>query len=112
MGMKPNTKTKDKAAPLSTILLRRDLDGEPFGEKWDYRSVIEKLNFLEKSTCPEIVYAVHQCTRFSANPRQSHATSTDLFLALALAMAFFTPCSAILTQSYGKSIRQFWLIFA
>jgi hypothetical protein len=38
--------------------------------------------------------------------------STDLFLALALAMAFFTPCSAILTQSYGKSIRQFWLIFA
>jgi hypothetical protein len=39
-------------------------------------------------------------------------TSTDLFLALALAMAFFSPCSAILTQSYGKSIRQFWLIFA
>jgi hypothetical protein len=38
--------------------------------------------------------------------------STDLFLALALAMAFFTPCSAILSQSYGKSIRQFWLIFA
>jgi hypothetical protein len=30
--------------------------------------------------------------------------STDLFLALALAMAFFSPCSAILTQSYGKSI--------
>jgi hypothetical protein len=39
-------------------------------------------------------------------------TSTDLFLALALAMTFFTPCSAILTQRYGKSIRQFWLIFA
>jgi hypothetical protein len=40
------------------------------------------------------------------------ATSTDLFLASALAMAFFTPCSAILTQSYGKSIGLFWLIFA
>jgi hypothetical protein len=39
--------------------------------------------------------------------KSSDATSTDLFLALALAMAFFTPCSAILTQSYGKSIRQF-----
>jgi hypothetical protein len=39
-------------------------------------------------------------------------SSTDLFLALALAMAFFTPCSAILTQTYGKSIRQVWLIFA
>jgi hypothetical protein len=39
-------------------------------------------------------------------------TSTDLFLASALAMAFFSPCSAILTQSYGKSIQQFWLILA
>jgi hypothetical protein len=39
-------------------------------------------------------------------------TSTDPILALALAMAFFTPCSAILTQSYGKSIGQFWHIFA
>jgi hypothetical protein len=76
MGMKPNTMTKDKAAPSSTIL-HRDLDGEPFGEpfgeKWDYRSVIGKLNFLEKSTHPKIAYAVHQCARFSANPRQSHA---------------------------------------
>jgi hypothetical protein len=39
-------------------------------------------------------------------------SSTDLFLASALAMASFTPCSAILSQSYGKSIAQFWHIFA
>ena len=76
MGMKPSTKTKDKASPSSTIL-RCDLDGEPFGEKWDYRSVIGKLNFLEKSTCPEIAYAVHQCAAFSANPRQSHANAIN-----------------------------------
>ena len=31
-----------------------------------------KLNFLEKSTRPDITYAVHQCSRFMANPRQSH----------------------------------------
>jgi hypothetical protein len=74
MGMKANTKTKDKAAPSSTIL-RRDLQGEPFNEKWDYRSVIGKLNFLEKSTRPEIAYAVHQCARFSSNPRKSHANA-------------------------------------
>ena len=59
MGMKTNTKTKDKAAPSSTIL-RRDLNGEPFDGDWDYRSVIGKLSFLEKSTRPEIAYAVHQ----------------------------------------------------
>ena len=74
LGMKPNTKTKDKAAPSSTIL-RRDLDGKPFDEAWDYRSVVGKLNYLEKSTRPEIAYAVHQCARFSNNPKQSHANA-------------------------------------
>ena len=74
LGMKSNTKTKDKAAPSSTIL-RRDLNGAPFNETWDYRSVIGKLNFLEKSTRPEIAYAVHQCARFSSNPKQSHANA-------------------------------------
>jgi hypothetical protein len=69
MGMKPNTKTKGRAEPLS-IILCRNLDGKPFDEKWDYRLVIGKLNFLEKSTCPEIAYAVHQCARFFTNPRQ------------------------------------------
>jgi hypothetical protein len=64
MGMKGNTTTKDKPAPLSTIL-GRDLDGIPFNEQRDYRSIIGKLNFLEKSTRPEIAYAVHQCARFA-----------------------------------------------
>jgi hypothetical protein len=54
----------------------RDLDGKPFAERWDYRSIIGKLNFLEKSTRPEIAcYAVHQCARFASNPRQSHANA-------------------------------------
>jgi hypothetical protein len=74
LGMKPNTKTKDKAAPSSTIL-RHDLNGEPFDGDWDYRSVIGKLNFLEKSTRPEIAYAVHQCAMFSSNPKKSHANA-------------------------------------
>jgi hypothetical protein len=73
--MKSITKTKDKAAPLSTILCR-DLDGSPFVETWDYRSIIGKLNFLEKSTRPEITYhAVHQCARLASNPKQSHANA-------------------------------------
>jgi hypothetical protein len=74
LGMKPNMKTKDKATSSSTIL-RRDFDGKPFTEKWDYRSIIGKLNFLEKLTRPEIAYAVHQCARFSSNPKQSHANA-------------------------------------
>ena len=41
--------------------------------EFNYRSVIGKLNFLEKSTCPDIAYAVHQCARFSVDPKHSHA---------------------------------------
>jgi hypothetical protein len=51
------------------------LDGEPFQEKWDYRGIIGKLNFLEKSTRPEIAHAVHQCARFANNPRKLHASA-------------------------------------
>ena len=42
-------------------------------EELDYRSVIGKLNFLEKSTRPDIAYAVHQCARFCSNPTELHA---------------------------------------
>jgi hypothetical protein len=34
-----------------------------------------KLNFLEKSTRPDIAYAVHQCARFCLEPKESHATA-------------------------------------
>jgi hypothetical protein len=34
--------------------------------------VIGKLNFLEKSTRPDIAYAVHQAARFTAKPKASH----------------------------------------
>ena len=38
-----------------------------------YRSVIGKLNFLEKSTRPDISVSVHQCTRFTEHPKRCHA---------------------------------------
>ncbi len=74
VGILPQSKLKDKAAPSSTIL-RRDLDGAPMKEKWDYRRILGKLIFLEKSTRGESAYAVHQCARFSNNPKQSHANA-------------------------------------
>ena len=67
-----NTKSKNIPA-ASTRLLQQDADGEAFNEHWDYRSVIGKLNFLEKSSRPDVAFAVHQCARFSANPKKSHA---------------------------------------
>jgi hypothetical protein len=67
-------KTKTKSTPAaSTVRLHRDVDGEQFSEQWDYRSVIGKLNFLEKSTRCDLSYSVHQCARFCAAPKKSHA---------------------------------------
>jgi hypothetical protein len=72
LGFKDNTKTKDTPAKVG-VILRRDENGKPFDEDWHYRSVIGKMNFLEKSTRPDIAYATHQCARFSIDPKDSHA---------------------------------------
>jgi hypothetical protein len=72
LGLKANTKTKDLPA-LSSRILNKDIDGQPFKEDWSYRSIVGKLNFLEKSTRPDLAYAVHQCARFSHDPKESHA---------------------------------------
>ncbi len=58
---------------LKTRVLHKDEKGTAFDESFHYRSVIGKLNYLEKSTRPDISFAVHQCARSSSNPKQSHA---------------------------------------
>ena len=71
-----NDKTKSKPTPApSNIRLDRDMDGAEMDDDFHYRRVIGKMNFLEKSTRPDIAYSVHQCARFSADPKQSHATA-------------------------------------
>ena len=60
-----------KATPaVTSTLLHKDTDGPEMLPEFHYRSVIGKLNFLEKSTRPDIV---HQCARFSESPKKSHA---------------------------------------
>jgi histone deacetylase 1/2 len=65
-------KTQSIPAP-STVILQRDVEGESHKEKWSYRSVIGKLNYLEKSTRPDLAYAVHNAARFSSDPKTSHS---------------------------------------
>lgn len=67
-----NTKCRSTPA-LSTAIIGPDPGGQPFDETWNYKRVIGKLNFLEKSTRVDISYAVHQCSRFMANPTKKHA---------------------------------------
>jgi len=44
-------------------------------DSFHYRCIIGKINYLEKSTQPDISYATHQCAHFSANPKQPHANT-------------------------------------
>jgi hypothetical protein len=68
------TKSVDIPAP-STVILERNVDGEPHKENWSYRSIIGKLNYLEKSTRPDLAYSVHNAARFSADPKTNHSTA-------------------------------------
>ena len=72
LGFKANTKSESVPA-IPNHILNRDYHGKAFDEPWAYRSVVGKLNFLEKSTRADISYAVHQCARFATFPKQSHA---------------------------------------
>jgi hypothetical protein len=65
-------KIKYTPAP-SHVKLNRDVHGKSYDKTWSYRAVIGKLNFIKKSTRVDISYAVHQCARFAADPKESHA---------------------------------------
>ena len=52
-------------------LLTKESNGEPRKHNWNYRSMVGMLNYL-CVTRPEILFAVHQCARFSINPKLCH----------------------------------------
>lgn len=66
-------KAKPKDVPMrsSTILLRH-LNSPRFDRHFHYRSIIGKLSYLEKGSRSELAYPVHQCARYSEDPRKEH----------------------------------------
>jgi hypothetical protein len=60
---------KDHGTPANRILYK---GGEPRKTDFHYRSAVGQLNYLTASTRPELMVAVHQCARFSADPRLQH----------------------------------------
>ena len=57
---------------VTTNLLHKDSNGPDMSPDFHYHSIIGKLNFLEKSTQPDISVSVHQCAHFSKSPKKSH----------------------------------------
>lgn len=66
-------KVKPKATPAaSSKILGRHDDSDDFDGHFNYRSVIGKLNYLERGSRSDISYIVHQCARFTSRPKKEH----------------------------------------
>jgi hypothetical protein len=66
-----NVTTKDIPASSSRLLSRHSTS-EAFDNSFHYKSVIGKLNYLEKSTLSDIADITHQCARFTSDPKKEH----------------------------------------
>ena len=67
---------KVKPTPMaSSKLLSRHPNSAPFDQNFICRRVIGKLLFLANSTRPDLAYAVHQCARFSQDPKEEHGSA-------------------------------------
>lgn len=63
-----------------SYILKKDEYSATYNSTWRYRSVIEKLNYLEKGTRPDIDYATHQCAQFTEYPRTPHAKAVEVII--------------------------------
>jgi hypothetical protein len=71
---KKNDATSRTTPAYHATILTADEKGEDSNDKdFNYRQVIGKLLYLEKSTRPDIACAVHQCARYCNAPKISHA---------------------------------------
>lgn len=68
---------KGKVIPARvTVVLHQDASGVHCNDAtFHYQGIIGKLNYLEKSTHPDLAYAMHQCARFTSDLKVSHAVA-------------------------------------
>ena len=68
------SKLNPKPTPMvSSRILKRHQSSIPHDESFHYRSVVGKLNYLEKGSRPDLSYSVHQCARFTSHPKVEHS---------------------------------------
>ena len=61
--------------PTSQKPLGTDKNGPELAEQWIYSSVVGMLLYLVANSRPKTAYAVHQCARFTHNPKASHGAA-------------------------------------
>ena len=78
-GVEGESEYNSKPTPAMRPLLHKDLAGESRKNSWNYRTAIGMLTYLQGTTRPDISMAVHQCARFSADPKLSHERAVKRF---------------------------------
>ena len=58
--------------PAAKELLHKDPGGLERKHDFNYRQAVGMLTYLQGTSRPDISMAVHQCARFSSNPKRSH----------------------------------------
>jgi hypothetical protein len=61
-----------KPTPAVPTPLGADKEGPSCEETWSYASVVGMLMYLASNSRQDIAFAVHQCARFTHNPKASH----------------------------------------
>ena len=72
LGLEGDSKHNTKPTPVTKPLLHKDVEGESRHNCWSYRKAIGMLTYLQGTSRPDISMAVHQCARFSQDPKLSH----------------------------------------
>ena len=72
-------RTAPKPTPICAQRLLHHHINSPLHDesKFQYQSVIGKLNYLAQCNQPDIVCDVHQCARLSSNPRKKHTNTME-----------------------------------
>ena len=66
-----NVKLHDTPAS-SDCILDNNPNGKPRLQKWNYRSVVGCLSYIQAIVHPDITIATQQCARFWNDPKQEH----------------------------------------
>ena len=66
---------QDSTTPVQLLVkilqvLDKAVKAQAHNADWNYWSAIGKLNYLEKSTRPDLAFATHNAARFSTDPRE------------------------------------------
>ena len=67
-----NYSTQKRPAPVCKPLLCKGTQSKPRIKAWNHKSIADMLAYLQGTSRPGILIAVHQGARFSSNPRLSH----------------------------------------